>query len=128
MVSNCQKTNHKGPRLDFIHTPKKRTVTRILQATGLADTAYFQNYHRVLNRASGLSLEVSKILWQLLVTTFVKEQPLVLGADETLERRRGAKIALDFSRGWWFGCPEISFFTLWRIFYVTLLECEILSP
>jgi hypothetical protein len=76
-----------------ILTPKKRTVTSMLQATGLADTAYFQNYHRVLNRASWSSLEVSKILLQLLVRTFVKEQPLVLGADETLERRRGAKIA-----------------------------------
>lgn len=75
-----------------ILTPKKRTVTSILQATGLADTAYFQNYHRVLNRACWSSLEISKILLQLLVTTFVKEQPLVLGADETLERRRGAKI------------------------------------
>jgi len=61
-----------------ILTPKKRTVTSMLQATGLADTAYFQNYHRVLNRASWSSLEVSKILLQLLVTTFVKEQPLVL--------------------------------------------------
>src|SRR6202040_2824988 len=60
---------------------------------GLSDEAQFQNYHRVLSRAKWSSLEVSKILLGLLVMTFVAlGGSVVLGADETLERRNGEHI------------------------------------
>jgi DDE superfamily endonuclease len=49
-----------------ILAPKKRTVTSLLRATGMQDEKPFQNYHRILNRASWSSLEVSKILLGLL--------------------------------------------------------------
>lgn len=75
-----------------ILAPRKRTVTSILTATGLQDDKQFQNYHRVLNRASWSGLEVSEILFGLLLKIFVKDNVLVLGADETLERRGGVKI------------------------------------
>lgn len=75
-----------------ILAPKKRTVTSLLRSTGLQDEKQFQNYHRVLNRASWSSLEVSKILFGLLLKAFVKGKELVIGGDETLERRRGKKI------------------------------------
>lgn len=75
-----------------ILAPRQRTVTSALRAVGLHDEKQFQNYHRVLNRASWSSLEVSRILFELLLKTFVGDQVLVLAADETLERRRGAKI------------------------------------
>lgn len=77
-----------------ILAPGKRTVTAALRVLGLKDDRQYQNYHRVLNRAKWSGLQVSKILLGLLVTTLVSAGvPLVLGADETLERRRGAKIA-----------------------------------
>jgi hypothetical protein len=77
-----------------ILAPGKRTVTAALQVTGLGRIAQYQRYHRVLNRAVWSSREASRVLLGLLVKTFLPEgEPLVIGLDETLERRRGAKIA-----------------------------------
>jgi hypothetical protein len=60
---------------------------------GLSEEKQFQNYHRVLNRAKWSGLAVSRILLGLLVATLVGVGvPLVIGADETLERRKGEKI------------------------------------
>ena len=76
-----------------ILAPGKRTVTAALRVLGLKDDKQYQNYHRVLNRAKWSGLQVSQILLGTLVTTFVSVGvPIVLGADETLERRRGTKI------------------------------------
>jgi len=74
-------------------TPGERMVTTALRAVGLGQTQAFQTYHRVLNRAVWSSREVSHVLLGLLVTTFAPQGPLILGIDETIERRRGAKIA-----------------------------------
>jgi hypothetical protein len=71
----------------------KRTVSAALRVMGLSDEAQFQNYHRVLSRAKWSSLEVSKLLLGLLVLAFVGlGMPVVVGADETLERRNGPRI------------------------------------
>jgi hypothetical protein len=76
-----------------ILAPGKRTVTAALRVLGLKDDPQYQNYHRVLNRAKWSGLQVSQILLGLLVTVLVSAGvPLTVGADETLERRRGAKI------------------------------------
>jgi hypothetical protein len=76
-----------------ILAPGKRTVTAALRVLGLKDEQQYQNYHRVLNRAKWSGLQVSQILLGLLVAAFISSGvPLVLGADETLERRRGVKI------------------------------------
>jgi len=75
-----------------ILSPRQRTVTSALRAVGLHEDKQFQNYHRVLNRAKWSSLEVSGILFGMLVRVFVRDKVLVLASDETLERRRGAKI------------------------------------
>jgi hypothetical protein len=50
------------------------------------------DYHRVLNRAVWSSLAVSAVLLILLVNTFARRGPVVVGLDESLERRRGKKI------------------------------------
>ncbi len=76
-----------------ILTPAQRTVTAALRVVGLGYSPHFQRYHRVLNRASWSSLAVSRILLRLLVAAFVPDGPLVVGVDETLERRTGAQIA-----------------------------------
>jgi hypothetical protein len=60
---------------------------------GLDQEKRFHRYHRVLSRARWSSREASRILLGLLLETFVGEGPLVLGVDETLERRWGKKIA-----------------------------------
>ena len=76
-----------------ILSPGRRTVTAALRVMGLEQEQQFQRYHRVLNRAVWSSLAVSQVLLGLLVATFAPSGPIVLGLDETLERRRGAKIA-----------------------------------
>ena len=77
-----------------ILAPGERTVTAILRVMGQSQEQQFQNYHRVLNRARWSSRALSRILLHLLVRTFVpRDAPIVVGIDETIERRRGAKIA-----------------------------------
>jgi hypothetical protein len=77
-----------------ILAPGARTVSSALRAMGLGQERCFLRYHRVLNRASWSSLEASRVLLGLLVEAFVPEGgPLVVGIDETLERRYGKKIS-----------------------------------
>jgi hypothetical protein len=75
-----------------ILTTGKRTVTSILVVMGLNQEAHFQNYHRVLNRAVWSSLEASRILLMLMVTVFLPNGPIIMGIDDTIERRKGKKI------------------------------------
>ena len=70
----------------------KRTVTACLRVVGLSEEKAFQNYHRVLNRASWSALQVSRILFGLLLFLLPPELPVVIGADDTIERRRGKQI------------------------------------
>ena len=77
-----------------ILTPGQRTVAAVLRVMGLSDERQYQNYHRVLNRARWSSRELSRRLLLALVERFVSvDEPVVIGMDETIERRRGAKIA-----------------------------------
>jgi hypothetical protein len=59
---------------------------------GLGHTRQYQNYHRVLNRANWSSLQASHVLLRLMVHASLPRGPLVIGGDDTLERRRGARI------------------------------------
>src|SRR3954447_12609424 len=76
-----------------ILAPGKRTVSSALRVMGLDGEKPFHRYHRVLSRANWSSREASRLLLKSLVEAFVAEGPLVVGVDETLERRRGKKIA-----------------------------------
>ena len=75
-----------------ILSPGSRTVTNALRVMGLSSEKHFQNYHRVLNRAVWSSLKCSRILLDLLIKTFWTSGELVIGFDETIERRWGKKI------------------------------------
>jgi len=75
-----------------ILSPAERTVTAALRVMGLSWEKHFQNYDRVLNRAVWSSLEASRMLLGLLINAFVIRGPVILGLDDTIERRRGAKI------------------------------------
>src|SRR5215211_3551874 len=77
-----------------ILAPGPRTVAAALRVLGLQDDRPFGTYHRVLNRARSSSRTVSRILLALLVRAFVAAgAAVVVGLDDTIERRRGAKIA-----------------------------------
>jgi len=71
----------------------KRTVSAALRVMGLSQERNYAKYHQVLSRSVWSGLEVSGILLRLLLKTFDSGGPLVLGVDETIERRRGEKIA-----------------------------------
>ena len=76
-----------------ILAPGKRTISSCLRVMGLAWEYHFTNYHRVLNRATWSALQASKILLGLIVVLLVPAGvPVVLGADDTVERRSGRKI------------------------------------
>jgi len=82
-----------GLMIAAILTVGRRTVTSALRTMGLAHDVHFQNYHRVLNRDKWSTREGARILLQLIINAFVPEGPVVVGGDETLERRRGPKIS-----------------------------------
>jgi hypothetical protein len=76
-----------------ILAPSHRRVSTVLRVMGLAQVRSFQLYHRVVNRAVWSSLGAGQTLFKLLVTAFAPTGALVVGIDETIERRRGRKIA-----------------------------------
>ena len=76
-----------------ILTPGQRTVAAALRVMGRSDQRDYARYHEVLNRAVWSSREAARILLVLLLQHLDRgDGPLVFGIDETLERRRGAKI------------------------------------
>ncbi|MBC3789402.1 IS701 family transposase [Spirosoma utsteinense] len=75
-----------------ILTPGKRTVTAALRIMGLAQHKAFHKYHRLLSHANWSALAASRLLLQQIVRLQADNQPIVVGIDETLERRWGHKI------------------------------------
>src|SRR3954452_38962 len=75
-----------------ILTPGKRTVTSLLRVVGLGRERRFTSYHRVLNRAAWDARAAARRLLGLLIATFAPSGPVVLGIDDTIERRRGKRI------------------------------------
>jgi hypothetical protein len=76
-----------------ILAPGKRTVTSLLRIVGLSRERRFTNYHRVLNRATWDARAAARLLLGLLIAAFAPTGPVVLGIDDTIERRRGRRIA-----------------------------------
>ena len=76
-----------------ILTPGQRTVAAALRVMGRRDQRDYARYHEVLNRAVWSSRQAARILLVLLLQHLDGgDGPLIFGIDETLERRRGAKI------------------------------------
>ena len=57
----------------------------------------YQNYHRVLNRAIWSSRKASSILLRHLSAVFAPSGPLVMGIDDTIERRWENALRLEAS-------------------------------
>ncbi len=76
-----------------ILTPGQRAVAAALRVMGRSDHRDYARYHEVLNRAVWSPRAAARILLVLLLQHLDGgDGPLVFGIDETLERRRGAKI------------------------------------
>ena len=79
--------------LGAILAPGKRTVTSALRVLGMEGAQDFSRYHQVLNRARWSSDVLGRTLLQLIVDRLCKrDEPLLFGIDETIERRRGKQI------------------------------------
>jgi hypothetical protein len=76
-----------------ILAPGQRTVTGLLRIAGLRRERHFVNYHRVLNRAAWSPRSAARLLLGLLIGVFAPTGTVVLGLDDTIERRRGKRIA-----------------------------------
>src|ERR671912_1603340 len=75
-----------------ILAPGKRTVTSLLRIAGLSRERRFTNYHRVLNRAAWDARAAARLLLGLLIAVLAPSGPVLLGIDDTIERRRGKRI------------------------------------
>lgn len=71
----------------------RRTVSSALRATGRDRGPGFARYHRVLNRARWSARAAAGVLLGLLIAAFVPSGPIIVGIDDTLERRWGKRIA-----------------------------------
>src|SRR3954467_4821844 len=81
-----------------ILAPGKRTVTSLLRIVGLGRERRFTNYHRVLNRPAWDARAAARLLLGLLIAVFAPSGPVLLGIDDTIERRRGKRRLCP--RGW----------------------------
>jgi hypothetical protein len=71
----------------------QRTIAAALRAVGKGDDAGFSGFHRLLNAARWSAFDSARLLLALIVAAFVPEGPVVLGLDDTIERRKGSRIA-----------------------------------
>ena len=78
--------------LGAILAPGQRTVASLLRISGLGGERRFANYHRVLNRAAWSGRAAARVLLGLLLNAFAPAGPVLLGLDDTIERRRGKRI------------------------------------
>ncbi len=74
-------------------TPHKRTVLSCLRITGRAGCKTFSSFHQVLNRARWRPRDLARRLLQLLVAALAGNGPIIIGLDDTIERRWGKRIA-----------------------------------
>ena len=72
--------------------PGKRTVSQALRVMGLAAKPGFARYHEVLNRASWNGRSVARRLLVQVLDAFLPAGEVVIGIDDTIERRWGPKI------------------------------------
>ncbi|HYN63775.1 MAG TPA: transposase [Candidatus Limnocylindrales bacterium] len=70
----------------------RRTVASALRITGNAGERHFTNYHRLLNRDAWSCLAAGQVLLGLILAVLPADAPLVLAADDTIERRNGRRI------------------------------------
>ena len=70
----------------------KRTVSRVLTVMGLSQSKQYGNYYRILSRVGWSGFAGARILLGMILALLSPRQAIVIGIDETLERRWGSKI------------------------------------
>ena len=70
----------------------QRTIAAVLRVMGLSHDKHFNNYYRVLNRVCWSGLQAGKILLGLLIKLLPESLPIIIGIDDTIERRKGKKL------------------------------------
>jgi len=73
--------------------PGTRTITAVLRVMGPSADWHCANSHRVRSRARWPALRGGRRLLRALVRACAPTAPVVLGSDDTMERRRGEKMA-----------------------------------
>lgn len=71
----------------------KRTVTSCLRVTGRAEAANFASYHQILSRVRWSPRAAARRLLGMVVDRLVARGPIVIGMDDTIERRWGHRIS-----------------------------------
>src|SRR5215470_1216586 len=71
--------------------PGKRTVSAALRVMGLGSAAGFARYHHVLSQARWSSRAVACKLVGMILEAFLPNGPVVIGMDDTIERRGGKR-------------------------------------
>src|SRR6516165_1971271 len=74
-------------------TTGKRTVSAVLRVMGLSQGGDFALYHHVLSQARWDSRAIARQLLMMIVERFLPNGPIIIGIDDTIERRWGKKIA-----------------------------------
>jgi hypothetical protein len=72
----------------MVLAPGKRTVSAALRIMGLGATGDFALYHYVLSRARWNSCAIARTLLMLILDRFLPIGPVVIGIDDTIERKR----------------------------------------
>jgi hypothetical protein len=72
--------------------PGKRTVTQALRVMGLADESGFRRYHEVLSRTRWDARAVARRLLLYIIDRLLPDGAVVIGIDDSIERRWGARI------------------------------------
>jgi DDE superfamily endonuclease len=67
--------------------PGKRTVTQALRVMGLGEAPQFRRYHEVLDRARWDARAVARQLLHYVLDRLLPNGPVVIGIDDTVERR-----------------------------------------
>src|SRR5262245_14385836 len=105
--------------------PGQRTVAAILRIMGRRAAPDFETYHRVLNRAVWSPLTASRLLLRLLVAVCIPHGVVVLGLDDTIERRRGDRIT---AKGIYRAPVRSSHTHFVKVSGLRWLACMVLAP
>jgi hypothetical protein len=73
--------------------PGKRTVSACLRMTGRTHAGNFSSYHQLLNRARWDSRGMTRRLLGMIIDRLVPDGRVVIGMDDTIERRWGRRIS-----------------------------------
>jgi len=73
--------------------PGKRTISACLRMTGRIDARNFASYHQILNRVRWKEQCAAQPLLGAVIDKLVPAAPIVIGRDDTIERRWGCRIS-----------------------------------